>query len=379
MDFNLSEEQQMLEDTVREFVSREYAFEKRRAIKSSPDGWSREVWQQFAELGLLGIGISEAHGGLDAGPVATMLVMNAFGAGLVLEPYLASAVVASALLGRAGDAAHQEELLPAMAAGKTVAVLAHEEPGARDEPTRVATRAERRAGGYALNGRKALVTHAPAADLLVVSARTAGDEADADGISLFAVPRSTPGLVLEPYVNLDGQCAADVLLCGVEVGAAARIGPEGEAHGALEHAHDVGIAAICAEAVGAMKSLLDATAEYLRTRRQFGRPIGRFQALQHRAADMLIHYEQAKSMSYLATLRCLEPAAAERRRALSAAKVAIGRACRFVGQQAVQLHGGMGVTDELRVSHYFKRLTAIEFAFGDSDSHLNRFIGTWRT
>jgi hypothetical protein len=182
--------------------------------------------------------------------------------------------------------------------------------------------------------------------------------------------------VLEPYANLDGQCAAEVLLQDVRVPAAARLGSDGEAHAAIEHAHDAGLAAVCAEAVGAMKSLLDTTAEYLRTRRQFGQPIGRFQALQHRAADMLIHYEQAKSMSFLATMRCLEPDRDERRRALSAAKVVVGRACRFVGQQAVQLHGGMGVTDEVSVSHYFKRLTAIELAFGDADSHLDRFIET---
>lgn len=376
MDFNLSEEQHMLDDTVRGFIAREYGFEKRRAIKGSPEGWSRAIWEQFADLGLLGIGIPESHGGLDAGPVATMLVMNAFGAGLVLEPYLASAVVAAALLRRAGDSAHSQDLLPAMAAGNTIVVLAHSEPQSRYDLSRVAASAESRAGDYVLRGRKAVVTHAPTADVLIVSARVAGNETDAAGISLFRVPRGTPGLVLEPYANLDGQCAAEVLLQDVRVPAAARLGPDGEAHAAIEHAHDAGLAAVCAEAVGAMKSLLDTTAEYLRTRRQFGQPIGRFQALQHRAADMLIHYEQAKSMSFLATMRCLEPDRDERRRALSAAKVVVGRACRFVGQQAVQLHGGMGVTDEVSVSHYFKRLTAIELAFGDADSHLDRFIET---
>jgi hypothetical protein len=377
VDFNLSEEQRLLDDMVRDFVAREYGFEKRRAIKDSADGWSREIWRQLAELGLLAIGIPEGNGGLDAGPVGTMLVMNAFGAGLVLEPYLASGVVATALLRRAGDSAHQRDLFPAMAEGKTVVVLAHQEHDSRHDLMEVGARAERRDGGYAIRGRKAFITHAPAADTLIVSARVAGRERD--GVSLFRVPRDTPGLALESYANLDGQRAADISLDDVEVPADARVGPEGAADAALEDAFDVGLAAVCAEAVGAMKAVLDTTAEYLRTRRQFGGPIGRFQALQHRAADMLIHCEQAQSMSYLATLRCLDADRVERRRALSAAKVVIGHACRFVGQQAVQLHGAMGVTDELNVSHHFRRLTAIELAFGDAESHVDRFIETWPT
>jgi alkylation response protein AidB-like acyl-CoA dehydrogenase len=376
MDFKLSEEEQLLEDTVRDFVAREYAFEKRRAILRSAEGFSREVWRQFAELGLLGIGVPEQDGGLDAGPVPMMLVMNAIGAALVLEPFLASAVVATTLLSSAGDDEHARDLLPAMAEGRAIVALAHREPAARYDLAHVGTRARRHAGGFTLDGRKSVVTHAPAADTLIVSARVAGGGADTDGLSLFRVPVDAGGLVLESYTNVDGQRAADIELRGVELPANARIGPEGAAQTALERAHDVGLAAVCAEAVGAMQVLLDTTAEYLRTRRQFGQPIGRFQALQHRAADMLIHCEQARSMSYLAALRCLEPDRRERRRALSAAKVVIGRACRFVGQQAVQLHGGMGMTDELSVSHYFKRLTAIELEFGDAEHHLDRFIGT---
>ncbi len=377
MDFNFTEEQQMLEDAVRRFVVRNYSFEKRRAVMNSTEGWSREVWQTLVAMGLLAINIPEEYGGLDAGPVTTMPVMNAFGAGLLVEPYLSSAIVATALIRNAGGDARQRELLPAMASGEVIAVLAHEEPGARDDLTHVETRASRSGDGYVLHGHKAVVLHAPAADTLIVSARTAGATDDAQGISLFLVPRNAPNVTLQSYPTVDGRRAAEVLLQNAYVPGAARLGTEGKACSAIERAYDIGLAAMCAEAVGAMKALLDTTVEYLRTRRQFGQPIGRFQALQHRAADMLIHYEQAKSMSYLAAIRCVDDNQIERRRALSAAKVVIGRACRFIGQQAVQLHGGMGVTDELNVSHYFKRLTAIELTFGDTDSSLEQFIGTW--
>lgn len=376
MDFNLSEEERLLDDMVREFIDREYTFEKRRKILESEEGFSPDIWRQLAELGLLGIGISEAQGGVDAGPVATMLVMDALGAGLVLEPYLTSAVVASALLRHIDDPKHSPELLTGIAAGQTIVALAHREAGARDGPEAVATVAEPRGNGYALRGSKAFVAHAQIADALIVSARIPGTEPNDSGVSLFRVPRGSAGLEIRPYKSIDGQLAADIELKDIELPADACIGRPGGARDALERADDAGLAAVCAEAVGAMQAVLDTTAEYLRTRQQFGRPIGRFQALQHRAADMLIHCEQARSMSYLATLRCLDADRKRRRHALSAAKVLIARACRFVGQQAIQLHGGMGVTDELSVSHYFKRLTAIELAFGDADYHIDRFIET---
>jgi alkylation response protein AidB-like acyl-CoA dehydrogenase len=368
MDFNLTEEEQLLQDMVGNFIEREYTFGQRRAILESADGWSRATWAQLADLGLLGVGIPEADGGVDAGPIAAMLVMNGIGSGLVLEPFLSTAVVAVAVLRAADDPAHSRELLPAIAAGKAVVVLAHQEHEARHELDRVGTRAERTAGGYVIGGRKAVVTHAQIADELIVSAGTAGG-----GISLFRVPAGAPGLSVHGYRSLDGQLAADIELDAVELPEGALVGADGAAAAPLERAYEMGIASVCAEAVGAMEVLIDTTTEYLRTRRQFGRPIGRFQALQHRAADMMIHFEQAKSMSYLAAMRCLAADRTERRRALSAAKVVIGRACRFVGQQAVQLHGGMGVTDELSVSHYFKRLTAIELSFGDVASHVSRF------
>jgi alkylation response protein AidB-like acyl-CoA dehydrogenase len=362
MDFSFTEEQQLLEDTVRRFAAKDYAFEKRRAIRDSAEGWSREAWQALADLGLLALNVPEEHGGLGGGPVDTMLVMNALGPGLLLEPYLASAVMATALL---RECPRQVGLLGQMAAGERIVVLAHDEPDARGNPGFVATRCRADGTDFLLDGRKCVVAHAAAADALIVSARLE------DNLALFLVPRDAPGLALDAYPTLDGTRAAEVHLAGVRLPATARLAA---GHAALERAQDIGLAALCAEAVGIMKATLDATVDYLRTRRQFGQPIGRFQALQHRAADMLLHYEQAKSMSYLAAMRCTSKDAALRRRALSAAKVTIGRAARFIGQQAVQLHGGMGMSDELVVSHWFKRLTAIELTFGDTDTHLQYFI-----
>lgn len=369
MDFRFSEEQRQLEDTVSRFVVRDYSFEKRRAIMDSEPGWSREVWQSLADLGLLALNVPEAHGGLEAGPIETLLVMRTLGQALVLEPYLSSAIVATRLISAAATPEQQAQFLPALGAGEKIATLAHFEPNARFAVDAIESRATASGDGYVLAGRKAVVPDAGAADFLLVSAR----DAAAGGISLFAVGRDTPGLVLRDYPTIDGRRAAEVSLHSAYVPATARLGQEGAALPAIEHALDFGLAALCAEAVGAMKALIDATTEHLKTRVQFGQPIGRFQALQHRCADMLIACEQAQSMSYLASMRCTAPDLVERHRALSAAKVIIGRACRLIGQEAVQLHGGMGMTDELKVSHWFKRLIAIELSLGDTDSHLQRF------
>ena len=358
MDFTCSEEQLLLEDTVRRFVAKDYGFEKRRAIRDSAEGWSRETWQALADLGLLALNVPEEHGGLGGGPVDTMLVMNALGPGLLLEPYLVSAVVATALL---RECPPQAGLLNQMAAGERIVVLAH------DEPDRASTLCRPAGTYFLLDGRKRVVQHAAAADFLIVSARLNEE------LALFLVPRDAAGLSLDSYPMLDGTRAAEVRLAGVRLPPDTRLPA---ARAALERALDAGLAALCAEAVGIMKVALDATVDYLRTRQQFGQPIGRFQALQHRAVDMLMHYEQAKSMSLLAAMRCASTDARDRRRALAAAKVTINRAARFIGQQAVQLHGGMGMTDELIIGHWFKRLTAIEILQGDSDTHLQQFIET---
>lgn len=376
MDFNFTEEQQLLADTVRRFVREHYSFEARREILKSKEGWSRELWQQLAGLGLTALNVPEVHGGLGAGPVDTMLVMNALGEGLVLEPFLSASVITPALLNHIGDEKAAADLLPAIAAGERIVIVAHQEPKTRGEVNHVATRAEKNGDGYVLDGHKSVIMHGGTADEFLVSARTAGKPGDRDGISVFRVAPGASGLKLKVYRTIDEQQAADMELTKVRVPAAALVGAEGRAFPALEAAHDLGLSAICGEAVGIMKAVNAATLEYTKNRKQFGQPIAKFQVLQHRMADMFLNAEQATSMSYLAALKCVDPDAGERRRALSAAKVAIGQAGRFVGQQAIQLHGGMGMTDELIVSHYFKRLTAIDLTFGDTDFHLQQFIAT---
>ena len=374
MDFNFTDEQQLLADTVRRFVREHYSFEARREILKSQDGWSRELWQQLAGLGLTALNVPEEHGGLGAGPVDTMLVMNALGEGLLLEPFLSAAVITPALLSRIDDAKAAADLLPAIASGERIVIVAHQEPKTRGELNHVATRAEKSGDSYVLDGHKSVVMHGGAADELLISARTGGKTSDRDGISLFRLAPGTSGLKLNGYRTIDEQQAADVELTKVKVPATALVGAEGRAFAAIEAAYDLGLSAICAEAVGIMKAVNATTLEYTKNRKQFGQPIAKFQVLQHRMADMFLNAEQATSMSYLAAIKCTDPDAGERRRSLSAAKVAVGQAGRFVGQQAIQLHGGMGMTDELMVSHYFKRLTAIDLTFGDTDFHIQQFI-----
>jgi alkylation response protein AidB-like acyl-CoA dehydrogenase len=378
LNFEFSDEQRQLHDVVERYLGDQYSFERYQSIKNSAAGWDPAVWRGLAELGVLAITVPAEQGGLGFGPLETLSMMGDCGRSLLLEPVLASAVIGTAVLRAFADEGPAAELLAGMGAGEKIAVLAHFESGARFESRWVTTRAQRSGSGYRLDGHKGVVMHAGAADTLLVSARTAGEAGDAEGVSLFLVPRAAPGVVLDSYPTVDGQRAADVYLQGVEVPGGSRLGNEGGALAAIEAGLDIGLAALCADAVGVMQALVDATVEYVRQRQQFGQPIGRFQALQHRIADMLIHLEQARSMSYLAALRCTDKDIGERRRALSAAKAVIGQAGRFVGQQAVQLHGGMGMTDELRVSHWFKRLTAAQLMFGDSDTHLQRYAALTR-
>lgn len=378
MDFEFSDEQRQLHDAVEGFLAREYGFDHLRALKRGGSGWDPNVWRGLAELGVLGINVPATLGGLGYGPLETLTLMDACGPSLLLEPVLSSAVIATALLREYASFAPAADLLRAMAGGERIATLAHFEPEGRFDTRWVATRARSDGGRYRLHGHKAVVLHAGLADTLLVSARTQGDAGDAAGISLFLVPRAMAGVRLDEYLTVDGQRAADVYLEEAGLPADHRLGIEGAALPAIEAAIDIGLAALCAEAVGIMQALLNATVEYLRTRQQFGQPIGRFQALQHRVADMVMHLEQARSMSYLAALRCTALDPGERRRAMSGSKVVIDEASRYVGQQAVQLHGGMGMTDELRVSHWFKRLTAIELMFGDTDTHLQQYAALTR-
>lgn len=378
MDFEFTDEQRQLREALERFLAKEYTFERFRAIKASPEGWDKAVWQQLADLGVLGVNVPTEQGGLGFGPLETLAMMDVCGPSMLLEPLTSSAVIATTLLSGFTAAPAVSDLLGHMAAGEKIAVLSHYEADARSELQWVSTTAKRSGAGYSLNGHKAVVLHANLADTLLISARTSGAPGDAEGVSLFLVPRDAKGLKVNAYPTMGGQLAAEVVLHDVQIPEGQRLGAEGKALPAIESALDVGLSALCAESVGVMQALFKATAEYLRTRQQFGQPIGRFQALQHRVADMLIHLEQARSMSYLAAMRCTEPDLHERRRALSAAKIIIGQAGRFIGQQAVQLHGGMGMTEELNVSHLFKRLTASEFLFGDTDTHLQKLAALTR-
>ncbi len=379
MDFAFTEEQQLLRDSLARYIEREYPFEKRRAIQRSAEGFSREVWSAFAEMGLLGLTTPGEHGGYGGTPVDTLVVMQALGAGLVVEPYLASVILGAGLVARAGSAAQKESLLPAAARGELLLTLAHAEPDSRYELGAVAATARRQGQGFVLRGHKAVVPWGAQADRLVVSARTAGGPRDPQGISLFVVDRKMKGVGARDYRTIDGQRAAEVKLDGVQVGADAALGPLDDALPLLDAIADSGAAALCAEGVGVMETLNAQTLDYIKTRQQFGQPIGRFQALQHRAVDMFIHLEQSRSMALLAAVRADSADAAERRRAVSAAKAHIGRAGRAVTQIAIQLHGGMGVTDELPASHYAKRLTMIDFHLGDADFHIERLIAGSRS
>ncbi len=376
MDFNFTEEQTAFQDTLRRFIAKDYTFERRRQIARTEEGFSRDTWRQFAELGLLGLPFPEAYGGMGGNAVDTMIVMEAFSRGLVLEPYLTTVVLCGGLVRAAGNDAQKETLLPAIAGGELMMALAHYEPGTRYEVNHVATSAKTDGNGWVLDGAKSVVLAGQAADKLIVSARTSGGARDDAGISLFIVVRNVAGVTVRGYPTQDGMRAAEITLKSVRVGADALLGAKDVALPTIERAIDYGIATLCAEAVGIMAALNEATLEYLKMRKQFGVPIGKFQVLQHRMADMLIATEQARSMMYLACVKADAPDAAERRRTVSAAKAYIGQASRYVGQQAVQLHGAMGVTDELNVSHYFKRLTMINATFGDADHHLGKFSDT---
>jgi pimeloyl-CoA dehydrogenase small subunit len=370
MDFALTDEQRLLKDSVERLMADRYGFEARQRFMKTPGGWDRAMWRAYAELGLLGLPFPERHGGIGGGPVETMIVMEAFGRALALEPFLATVVLGGGLLRLAADEPMQATLMPQIAAGHLLLAFAHAERQSRYDLADVATSARRNGGHYVLDGAKSLVIHGDCADKLIVSARVAGGRRDHDGIALFVVDAAAPGVVRRAYPTVDGLRAAEVALNGVRVAADAVVGEPGKALPMIAQVVDGAIAALAAEAVGAMAAMHEITVEYLKTRNQFGVPIGSFQVLQHRAAEMLIALEQARSMALFATMMADESDASERHRAIAAAKVQIGRSGRFVGQQAIQLHGGIGMTMEYKVGHYFKRITTIDTLFGDADHHL---------
>ena len=372
MDFDLTEEQRLLRDSIDRLLADHYAFDKRMAYLAEPEGWSRSLWSQYAELGLLGLPFAEEHGGFGGGGIEVMLVMEAFGRALALEPYLATVVLAGTALRLAGSEAQQAELLPQVAEGKLLLAFAHGERQARYDLPDVLTTATQKGSGWVLDGAKSVVSHGDSADKLIVSARTAGNRDDTAGITLFLVDGNASGVARRAYTLRDGTRAAEIALSGVEVGGDAVLGPVGAAYPVIERVVETGIAATAAEAVGCMETMQAMTLEYLKTRQQFGQPIGRNQALQHRATEMFVSLEQGRSMAMLAAMMVDEPDAAERARNLSMVKAGIGQAARFVSQNAVQLHGGIGMTEEYAVGHYFRRVMVIEHTFGDTAHHLSR-------
>jgi alkylation response protein AidB-like acyl-CoA dehydrogenase len=373
MDFNYSNEQLALQETLQRFIGRDYGFDRRRELARSTLGFSAEAWAQYADLGLLSLPFPEEFGGLGGNAVDIMLVMELVGRGLLLEPFLSTIVMCGGLIRDAASEALKRAMLPRIGAGELKLALACYEAAGRYELSRVTCAVVRSGGGWRLSGRKTVVLDASSADYFLVTARTGGDAANAHGISLFLVPREAAGVTPFAYPTQSGGRAADLRLDDVAVDANALIGAPEMGLAIVERAVDRGIAALCAEAVGIITALNEATLNYLKTRKQFGVPIGKFQALQHRMADMFIAAEQARSMAVIAAVHADSDDAAERRRAVSGAKAYIGQAARLVGQQAVQMHGAMGVVDDLIVSHYFKRLTMIDVSLGDVDFHLARF------
>lgn len=372
MNFELTTEQQQLNDSLRRYLDKAYSFELRRKQLQSGEKYSPTHWHAFAELGLLGIGIPEEFGGMGTmgNRAETIAVtMGCFGRALVVEPYLATVVLCGGLLREAGSQSQRETLLPAIAEGRTLMALATHERAGRYVSSHVETLAQRQDNGYRLNGSKFACLHGDIADTLIISARSDGKTDEEDGISLFLVDRDAAGLEVRDYRTLDGQGAAEVRLNDVWVAAEALVGSEGAAYPAIERAIDDGIVALCAEAVGAMEALCEQTLDYLKTRKQFGVTIGSFQALQHRMVNMFMASEQARSMAMLAAIKADSSDVGERRRVLAAAKSLVGQSALSIGKEAIQMHGGMGMTDELPISHYFKRLTAIDLTFGDANHH----------
>ena len=374
MDFSFSAEQTLLQDSIEKFIQNDYAFEARQKIVKEELGYSASHWQTFAELGWLGVPFDEADGGFGGSAIEAIIMMESFGKGLVVEPYVATVVMAGGALRVAATAAQKERYLVGVIDGSTQGALAYAEPQGRFNLADLTTQAAAAdSGGWVLNGYKAVVLNGPSADFLIVSARTSGDQRDVDGVSLFVVPANADGISRRDYPTVDAFRASEITFDSVALPAESLLGAAGEGLGIIEQVIDEAILAVGAEAVGCMEVLYKATVEYCKTREQFGQPIGKFQVLQHRMVDMFMEHEQAKSLMFMAAMRMAEGYGDEAKKAVSAFKVQVGKSGRFVGQSAVQLHGGMGMTEELSIGHYFKRLTMIDTLFGNVDFHLKRF------
>ena len=373
MDFSFSDEQTLLQESVSRFITNDYGFESRQKHSRSDAGYSLENWQTFAELGWLGVPFSENHGGFGGGAVETMLMMEEFGKGLVVEPYLATVVACGSALNEFGSEDQKSSFIPEIIDGSKLWALAFAEPQGRFNLADLTTTATASNGSYLLSGHKSVVINGPNANFFIVSVRTSGEQRDETGISLFIIPSDAKGLSRRDYPTVDGQRASELILDNVELDEASRLGEEGQGLNILQQAIDFATLAIGSEAVGCMEVLYKDTVEYCKNREQFGQPIGKFQVLQHRMVDMFMEHEQSKSLMFMAAMRWDEGYGAEAQKAVSAFKVQVGKSGKFVGQSAVQLHGGMGMTDELNIGHYFKRLTIIDTMFGNVDHHLKRF------
>ena len=372
MDFTFNEEQSLIQDQVDQFVQKEYDWETRQSLSNSELGFGEDNWKKFAELGWLGISVSEDSGGFGGSAIESMLIMEAFGKGLVVEPFLETVIMAGGLIDDHGSDQQKSSFLEPAIAGEMHLALAYAEPQSRFNLSDVVTEAKADGANFIINGYKSVVMNGPSADQIIVSARTSGTQLDENGISLFIIDANASGLDKTNYKTVDGRRASDLTFENVSVSKENLIGDQDKGFDILDSAIDKAILAISAEAVGAMEVLYKTTVEYTKTREQFGTAIGKFQVLQHRMVDMFMEYEQCKSLLYMATMKH-EEKAEDAKKAISGLKYQVGKAGKFIGQQAVQLHGGMGVTDELNVGHYFKRLTTVGTIFGNTDYHLKKY------
>ena len=372
MDFNFTEEQTLLENMVTSFVRDNYPWEVREAIVKTEEGWKPENWSQFAELGLLGVPFAEEFGGLGGSVVDTMIVMEQFGKGLVVEPYMPSVVLAGGLISSLGSKEQVESIIPNIISGDVRYAFAHSEPQSRFDLFDVKTSAAVSGDDFILNGFKSVVFGGPIATHLIISARTSGDQRDTNGITLFLVDKKSEGLTLQNYPTIDEYRASEVVIENLKVSKDMVLGEVDNAYNAIDENIDRSTIAVCAEAVGILEVLKDATIDYCKNRKQFGQAIGKNQSIQHRLVDMMIEYEQSKSILYMACTSDLSDPTS-RKKAVSAAKARIGEAIKYVGENSIQLHGGMGMVDEYLVSHYFKRATMLGVLFGNEDYHMKRF------
>ena len=372
MDFNFTEEQTLLENMVTSFVRDNYPWEAREAIVKTEEGWKPENWNQFAELGLLGVPFAEEFGGLGGSVVDTMIVMEQFGKGLVVEPYMPSVVLAGGLISSLGSKEQVEAIIPTIISGEARYAFAHSEPQSRFDLFDVKTSAVASGDDFVLNGFKSVVFGGPIATHLIISARTSGEQRDTDGITLFLVDKTAEGLTLQNYPTIDEYRASEVVIENLKVSKNMVLGEVNNAYAAIDENVDRSTIAVCAEAVGILEVLKDTTIDYCKNRKQFGQAIGKNQSIQHRLVDMMIEYEQSKSILYMACTADLSNPS-DRKKAVSGAKARIGKAIKYVGENAIQLHGGMGMVDEYMVSHYFKRATMLGILFGNEDYHMKRF------